>query len=240
MQSERTDTIARNIFALTAMMSSLAMLTWITLATLLWIVVNSAIGSGSTPLDGLIRFLGYFTILNNLLCAMILTVHAISPKPSASHHFLLSRIAQTSVAAAMIIVASVYHIALRDYWSLTGLHAIIDNIVHYVIPPAFLTYWWFAVPGGALRWSDFPRILVYPFAYLLYILVRGVLIGTYPYPFLDVIKIGYTETLLNSGLVIAGYAATSAILIGINNWPRPSGRISSGPECSSCLSDENG
>jgi hypothetical protein len=40
--------------------------------------------------------------------------------------------------------------------------------------------------------------LIYPIIYLAYIVVRGAVFGVYPYPFVDVMKIGYRMTLLNA------------------------------------------
>ncbi len=199
-----------------AFVTVLALLAWSTLAVMLWLLILRATGAGNTPLAGLTSFFGYFTVLTNLLCASILTVHTIRPRNRYMLHIFLSHIALTSVAASMILVTTIYYFFLRHYWNLHGIHAVIDNIVHYVIPPAFLAYWWYAVPTGTLRWSDLPRTLIYPILYLCYVLVRGKLIGIYPYPFFDVIRIGYTQVLLNSGFIFTGYLTVCAVLIVAN------------------------
>jgi hypothetical protein len=45
---------------------------------------------------------------------------------------------------------------------------------------------------------------IYPTAYLVYALIRGRLIGSYPYGFIDAAAIGYGQTLINGlGLLLA-------------------------------------
>jgi hypothetical protein len=56
---------------------------------------------------------------------------------------------------------------------------------------------------GPLRWSD-PLVWgIYPTVYFIYVLVRGEVIGSYPYGFIDVNSIGYPKTLVNAvGLLL--------------------------------------
>lgn len=45
---------------------------------------------------------------------------------------------------------------------------------------------------------------MYPGCYFVYALIRGHLLGTYPYPFIDVTALGYGAVLLNAlGLLVA-------------------------------------
>ena len=62
----------------------------------------------------------------------------------------------------------------------------------------------------------------YPVAYLLYALVRGQAEHKYPYPFLDVGKIGWTQTALNVGGIALGFILAGFALVWFDRW-RPLG-----------------
>ena len=53
------------------------------------------------------------------------------------------------------------------------------------MPLGFVGYWLIFVPKAKLRWRVVLGWLVYPLAYMIFVLVRGSLVGRYPYPFLD-------------------------------------------------------
>lgn len=60
------------------------------------------------------------------------------------------------------------------------------------------------VARGALLWRDAAVAFAFPAAYAVYVFVRGEMAGVYPYPFFDVLKIGYGAALLNAaGLSVA-------------------------------------
>ncbi len=47
----------------------------------------------------------------------------------------------------------------------------------------------------------------FPIIYFIYILLRGAITNIYPYPFLDVAKLGYDQVILNAlGLMAAQFA----------------------------------
>lgn len=58
-----------------------------------------------------------------------------------------------------------------------------------------------------LRWCVFPA------AYLAYALIRGAMLGSYPYPFIDVLAIGYMRVAINSiGLLVLFLALGYSVL----------------------------
>ncbi len=68
---------------------------------------------------------------------------------------------------------------------------------------------------GSLEWSDVPRIVAYPFAYMVYILFRGEVTGLYPYFFIDVPQIGYAQTLRNAAGIGLAFLAASAAFVAV-------------------------
>lgn len=87
-----------------------------------------------------------------------------------------------------------------------------NDLVHIIAPLMAVLDWLLFDVHGRLRWGYALRWLTYPLAYLAFILIRGVLVTGpfvypnlhYPYPFLNVDKIGYSGIALNT--VIYGVA----------------------------------
>jgi hypothetical protein len=67
--------------------------------------------------------------------------------------------------------------------------------------------------------------IAYPLAYLAYALGRGSIDHKYPYPFLDVDKIGWLQAALNIGGIALGFILAGFLLVWIDRWrPLGSGR----------------
>ena len=60
--------------------------------------------------------------------------------------------------------------------------------------------------------------MLYPMLYFAYLLLRGRLLGLYPYPFIAVDKLGYPQVLLNALGILAGFVLVSLVLLGIDRW----------------------
>jgi hypothetical protein len=94
-------------------------------------------------------------------------------------------------------------------------------LLHYVIPALYLFHWWFDSPKDALRFTHPIVWGVYPTLYLVYALIRGAILGSYPYPFIDAAGIGYGQIMMNSvGLLIA-FMALGFLLVALGrHWGR--------------------
>jgi hypothetical protein len=186
-----------------AMVIALAALAWFGVLLQLYLSLHSAIENGKGVVGGLVSYFGYFTIVTNLLVCISLTMPLLAPASSAGRFFARSDVT-AGVATSIVFVGLAYHLLLRNVWNPQGLNLIANDLLHYVTPILFLAYWWFYFPKGALRWS-YPLIWgLYPTAYLIYALIRGSIIGSYPYGFLDPSAIGYQRTMINAvGLLIA-------------------------------------
>ncbi|MBG0813825.1 Pr6Pr family membrane protein [Planomonospora sp. ID82291] len=105
-------------------------------------------------------------------------------------------------------------------------------LLHYVTPIMAFADW--LLFDRALRpgWSRPLVWLAYPAAYLVFALTRGALLapGTerrYPYPFLDVDRLGYDGVALQAVLLTAGFAVLGYLLVALHRLvsrtatPRP-------------------
>ena len=161
----------------------------------------------------------FFTVLTNLLVAATMTWVATGGRASPN---LLG-----GVTLAILLVGIIYWVLLRGLHVLAG-PALIANILLHDVSPVLMALWWLLfAPRAKLRWSAALWWIAYPLAYLVYVLGRGQLDHKYPYPFLDVGKLGWTQAVLNVGGIALGFILAGFLLVWIDRWrPLGSGRNS--------------
>ena len=162
----------------------------------------------------LIRYFTFFTILTNLLIAVGSTIISLMPR-SGWGKFFSKATTLTAMTVNIVIVGAVYNLLLRSLASFHGIQSLANELLHLVIPVLFFMFWLIVVPKGRLKWSNVWLWMIYPLVYLAIVLIRGELSGYYPYPFLNVTKLGYPQTLLNCGGVAAVFIIISLIFVGI-------------------------
>lgn len=155
----------------------------------------------------------FFTIISNLALAVAMTKLAIEGRVSP---FLVS-----GLTLAMLLVGIVYVALLHGLHALGGAALWANDLLHYVSPVAMAAFWLLLTPHGRLRWRDPLWWSLFPLSYFLYVIARGLLGGTYPYPFIDMAKIGPARTFINAigiaaGFILFGYALVWAdrLLLG--------------------------
>lgn len=135
-----------------------------------------------------VNFFSYFTNLSNILASVVFIVGAV--------YLVQGRVPTTTddlvrggSVVAMAIVGIVYGILLRNE-DLGTLLPWVNIVVHYVMPIVVVVDWFYASPSSRLSIRQLGYWLIYPLVYLIYTLVRGAIVGFYPYPFLNPAKAG--------------------------------------------------
>lgn len=187
-----------------------AFICWITLVLQFIIILQNRIGSVG---EAVIRFFTFFTILTNLLVATTLLVGYLKPKKKFS--FFSKSNTQTAIAVYIFVVGFVYNIILRSLWQPQGLHKIVDEMLHTVIPIGYVTYWFFYTNKQTITWKNCFRWLIYPLVYLIVILILGSFSKYYPYPFVDVIVLGFEKVLFNSIFLTLFFVFVSFLFVGV-------------------------
>lgn len=190
---------ARVLFAITAAVLWIGQILSAILSATNYYPVNTTDPGlyGNNPL-GMAGFLGreidhfsYFTVLSNMLAAVIFTMLAINPKRTSA----LFRVLRLDAVIMMIVTGIIYNVLLNtgghegwDFWS-NGIQHIFGPILVFVV---------FVISGprGWITSSTIFASLVLPILWLAYSLLRGSVIGAYPYGFLDVNANGLTSVLL--------------------------------------------
>jgi hypothetical protein len=207
--------------------SILAVTAWTAVGLQCLISVQSAAAKGRTALGELITLYSFFTILTNTIIAVGLTVPLVAWR-SRLAEWLESPAIRTATASYITLVGIVYSLALRHTWNPQGLQLFVDHLLHDVVPVAFVAYWAVFVGRGRVRWSDIPRWLGFPVVYLIYTMIRGPIVDWYPYPFLDVRKLGYARTFLNAAVLLATFSAIGAMFVAVDRViVRTTGRMRS-------------
>ena len=191
------------------------LLEWITLIVQLYLHLKN---SPAGPAESLIRFFSFFTILTNLLVAVYLTVLwsslATAQPKSIETGFWFRPSVQTAIALYILIVGLIFNLILRSLWDYSDdLQTVVNELLHTVIPLLLLIYWWIWVDGRRLRYADIPAWLIYPAVYACYILIRGHFAAWYPYPFMDVVKNGYSKVLINSSMMVGVFVLFALLFV---------------------------
>jgi len=117
-----------------------------------------------------------------------------------------------SAITSILMVSITYHFLLRNVWQPQGLQLLADTVLHYVVPLLALLYWLVFPPRSELSALTPFAWCLYPLLYFVCMFVRGELLGSYPYYFIDVASIGYRQAMLNSfGLLVAFVALGVAV-----------------------------
>lgn len=184
-----------------------AIVGWTGLLLQLFILLTGPLG----PIDGAWRFFAFFTILMNLLSAILFTHATLRKRVFSPTRAWL----QSASAVNMALVGIVYVTLLQGLWTPKGLQLIADLLLHYAAPLIAVAFWLLAVPKRALKWRDSVRWAGIPLVYLVYALARGAVDGFYPYPFIDLPQIGWEKVSQNSAAMLAGFIALSLVFIAI-------------------------
>jgi hypothetical protein len=194
-----------------------AVLGWLGLSIQLYLILYSRWSLEASLIGGLVSFFSYFTVLTNTLVATVLTCEWTS-RESAARRWFLQPWVSSAIVVSIAVVGLAYSLLLRHLWHPEGWQFLADELMHDIMPLLFLGYWWLCVPKGTLRLRHIALWLIYPLVYFVSVLWRGHVLAVYPYPFVDVDKLGYPQVFLNAGGLLAGFVLIALLVIGLDRW----------------------
>ncbi|WP_426039567.1 Pr6Pr family membrane protein [Brevundimonas sp. DC300-4] len=160
-------------------------------------------------------FFSYFTVLTNVLVALALTAPAMFPD-SRIGRWTASEGVRAAVAMYIAVVGLTYHTLLDATWNPQGLLVYVNQVLHTVMPIAFVLDWLLFVPKGRLRWIDPVKWLAYPLLYGLWTVIHGQLIGWYPYWFIDIGALGWERAGVNFAALLAFFLVLGLIVAAMD------------------------
>jgi hypothetical protein len=194
-----------------ALLLLIAILGWLGLALQLVVSAHVAAGVGRSPFAAILDALGYFTVLTNLLVAIVATLVL-----SGARGFFASRGVLAATALYIFVVGLIYSLLLRSLWAPSGLHKIADALIHDLVPLAYVIWWSGYAPKGGLRWSQTLGWLGYPLAYFVFAMVLGAFRGRYLYPFIDVHALGVATVVRNVALLLVLFEGLALAAVGLD------------------------
>ena len=178
----------------------------------LWIRSDSAAGRPLLLVLG--QFFAYFTVLTNLLVAVVMTRAGL--RRSATGRGM--RRLEAATAVYMSVVGLGYSLLLRHLWTLTGTAKVADMLLHDVAPLVYVAWWLVLAEKARLGWRNVLVFLIWPLIYLVATLVDGAISGWYPYPFFDAGTRGYAYVLAVSAGFLLVLVLLGALSVAYSRW----------------------
>ena len=176
------------------------------------IQLRATFGQTGSVFQSLWTILLYFTVLTNFLVAIVMAGIAFGIRAFRSATLL------SGSTLAIILVGVTYSLLLHGLLHLSGGAKLANIIMHYVVPVFVPLYWLVFSPKGELKRRDPLLWSIFPLAYLPYALVRGAIEKKYPYPFIDLAKLGWPDTLLNATAIAIGFLVAAFAMLALDIW----------------------
>ncbi|MGL5867401.1 MAG: Pr6Pr family membrane protein [Dermatophilaceae bacterium] len=168
--------------------------------------------------------LSYFTTWSNAVVAVGATMLAWHPDRDT----FWRRVIRLDGLLMITITAIVYTVLLRPTAVITGWAHLTDPILHVATPAVTVMVWLGWGPRGLVTGRVVLASLLVPVGWVGWMLARGVVIGAYPYGFVNVAERGYgpvlltVTTILGFGLVVAAvYWAVDIGCARVRSLSRP-------------------
>lgn len=182
----------------------------LTLLSQLTILLSAYVEDGRGWGLGFAHYLGYLTILSNT--GLVLVYAGALFRANWLEVFRHPR-TKGSAAAVITLVMIFYAVFLAPITPAAGLTLVNAYIFHYVLPVLYLAWWTLFAAHGKLEFRDIPVMVTPGVVYAIYVLVRGPILGEYPYPMIDVLEHGYPYVLVFMLAVTVGLSILSALVV---------------------------
>lgn len=150
-------------------------------------------------------FFTYFTILSNIVVAIIFTMLWRNPNRKGT----VFRTLFLDALLMITITGLIYGIVLAGGAHPQGLEKVTNGIEHYLVPVLVVVVFVIYGPRRNLHVGTVFAALILPICWAIFALIRGGIITAYPYGFLDVATLGLPQVLMNIGGV-----AVLGIIVG--------------------------
>ena len=186
----------------------------VSVTVLVAIVSQLLHGIDNNPNFNITNFLSFFTIESNIFGAIVMLVSAgFLAKNKWSSKLDNFRGAATLY---MTVTGITYFLLLRGIEDQLQTPVPWINIVlHYAFPIAILIDWFISPISRKITFAKTLAWLSFPIAYVIYSLLRGLVVFWYPYPFLNPFEQGYPKVIVAS-IFIALITLVCALLIARN------------------------
>jgi hypothetical protein len=175
-----------------------------------------------------VNYFSYFTIQSNLIAVVVFLIGAARwrAEPTPTLDFV-----RGGAVVYMTVTLVVFSLLLSGTDVDTAIPWV-NTVLHKIFPVVVIVDWLLVPPASRLTVRQALLWLVYPLAWTGYTVVRGALVGWYPYPFLDPANGGYGTVAAYVVSILIGGTLLCLGVVAIGNRSvrvRPSrGRPNSG------------
>jgi len=176
--------------------------------------------------ERLLDWATFFTIWSNITVAVVMTVLWRRPQlvGRADGVGTVWRALRLDSVLMIVITGIVYNLLLatggKSGWDLVS-----DTTLHVVVPVLTLVVWLVAGPRGLMNGRVIGASLVLPVVWATYALLRGAVVGAYPYTFLDVAKNGLGAVLAFIAVIVVVAVLLALALLGVDRLLPPRSRV---------------
>jgi len=162
------------------------------------------------------NFFSYFTNLSNMFGAFVLITSAIylstHRKPSATDDLI------RGAATLYMTIVGIVYITLLSGEDLGLLIPSVNIVLHYLMPAVIIIDWLYQPQRTKLAIKQIWPWLIFPAAYLVYLLIRGPIDNWYPYPFLNPDNVGgYGGVAVYCLGILALFIVAALVLMKLGN-----------------------
>ncbi|HEX8348179.1 MAG TPA: Pr6Pr family membrane protein [Actinoplanes sp.] len=188
--------------------------------------------AGAATVTGL---LPYFTIQSNLAYGAFAVWAAVRARRG---ELVTSAPLKGAVTLYVVITGLVYHLVLTNSASGFAMAAVQrdltasvgNQLLHTVVPLLAVLDWLLFDTRGHYRWRYAVYWLAFPMAYLIFSLLRGLVVHRYPYPFIDAGELGYGGVAISTVFFTVTFWILGTIFVAIDRML--SGRLRRTPGAS--------
>ena len=173
----------------------------------------SLLGSSGQPLiNRVVDYLSFFTIWSNIVVAIVAGYFVYQPRAASPRFQTIWFIALLMISVTGLI----YHFALADLVDTQGAAAVSNACNHILTPLAFVLAWLIVGPRGWISLKLIMASFILPLSWILLTLIRGAIVDAYPYPFVNVVKLGYGPVLMNLVVILLACCVLALLLWGVD------------------------
>jgi hypothetical protein len=171
-------------------------------------------GFFDTPTERALNVFAFFTIQSNIIVGVTSLLLGLQPDRTST----VFRIARLTGIVAITITFVVFHAVLKKLLDLESWALVADNLLHTIVPILTVIGWLVYGPRRFTSRRTMWLTALFPVAWCIFTLVRGALVGWYPYPFIDVDALGLGTVLVNCLWVAVLYLGVAAGLSTFDGW----------------------
>jgi hypothetical protein len=160
-----------------------------------------------------VNFFSYFTIQSNLIAIASLTLAGLASFARPARRWDMLR---GGAVVYMTVTGVVYALLLSGTDVDTALNWV-NTVVHQLMPIVVVVDWLLDPPIRPIALRRSLVWVIYPLFWIAYTMIRGAIVGWYPYPFLDPAPAGYGPVVVTTVVILGAGIALCLAVAAVGN-----------------------